>query len=251
MKSFSNVWNGGYFEGNPLDPMSASSYGVFGYTSVLNVIYQACIKPYVNHKTIALEIGPGRGAFSKAILQREPRHMYAVDAAPPEHTKFWSYIEQSEKIEYLTVSDSRLDGVPDGLIDYVFSFGCLCHVQPEAIDAYIESLAKKMRSGANGFMMIADYDKYNYCNSNPEKFSILRALNTRRTKLAKLIVDLGLKISPYPMLQKNEKIYYDPGRFYNYGLDRANENLRNHGFEVVELDMNICQRDPVIHFQKI
>ena len=108
-----------------------------------------------------------------------------------------------------------------------------------------------MKSGANGFIMIADYDKYNYCHENPEKFSILRALNTRRARLAKLIISIGLKISPYPRLNKNEKIDIDPGRFFHYGTERASKNLRLHGFEVMELDMNVCCRDPVIHFKKI
>ena len=86
MKSFSNIWDGGYFEGDSLDPISASSYGVFGYTSMLNVIYQACIKPYVNRSTVALEIGPGRGAFTKAIQEQGSKYIYMLLMQRPLNT---------------------------------------------------------------------------------------------------------------------------------------------------------------------
>lgn len=69
--------------------------------------------------------------------------------------------------------------------------------------------------------------------------------------MAKLIIDPVLKISPYQILDKNEKIYVDLGRFFHYGLERASANFRMHGFEVVDLNMNLCHIDPVIHFKKI
>src|SRR5665213_3669253 len=75
----SGLWTGGYFEGNPLDPMGGSSYGVYGYNSVLYTIYSVCIRPYVTGETTALEIGPSRGAWTKAILERGCRKVYAVD----------------------------------------------------------------------------------------------------------------------------------------------------------------------------
>lgn len=66
--SFSKHWRGGYLEGNPLDRLSNSHYRSIGYNSVLFTIFVACIKPYVNNSTAVLEIGPGRGAWTKAIL---------------------------------------------------------------------------------------------------------------------------------------------------------------------------------------
>jgi hypothetical protein len=38
-------------------------------------------------------------------------------------------------------------------------------------ERYLTSLSKKMRSGAHGFLMIADYDKYNYCLDHADQLS--------------------------------------------------------------------------------
>jgi len=62
-ESFQGIWSGGYLEGDPLDPVAKSGYGALGYVSVLHATYLACIKPCITSETVALEIGPGRGAL--------------------------------------------------------------------------------------------------------------------------------------------------------------------------------------------
>lgn len=62
------LWEGGYYEGDPLDPVGRSSYGAGGYISVLHAVYLTCVRPYVNADTLALELGPGRGAWTRALL---------------------------------------------------------------------------------------------------------------------------------------------------------------------------------------
>ena len=66
--SFEGLWKGGYYEGDPLDPLSRSTFGNYGYVSVLYATYLACIKPYITAETRALELGPGRGAWTKTML---------------------------------------------------------------------------------------------------------------------------------------------------------------------------------------
>jgi len=61
LDSFQNHWEGGYFEGDPLDPMARSGYRQLGFISTLRATYLRCIKPYINGHTVSLEIGPGRG----------------------------------------------------------------------------------------------------------------------------------------------------------------------------------------------
>src|SRR3984885_5008420 len=94
-----DFWKDGYYEGGPLDPMGRSRYGVYGYNSILYTVYSGCIRPYITPETTALEIGPSRGAWTKAILKRGCRKVYAVDAAPPEHTGFWKYIGLDPRAE--------------------------------------------------------------------------------------------------------------------------------------------------------
>ncbi len=66
LQGFIRAFQGGYFEGYSLDPMAPSTYGIYGYNSVLYTVYSACIRPYIASDTVVLEIGPRRGAWSKA-----------------------------------------------------------------------------------------------------------------------------------------------------------------------------------------
>ena len=68
LASFEGVWRGGYYEGDPLEPLSRSGYGQIGYISVVRATYLRCIKPYVNSETVAIEIGAGRGAWTRSML---------------------------------------------------------------------------------------------------------------------------------------------------------------------------------------
>ena len=73
--------------------------------------------------------------------------------------------------------------MPDDSVDYFFSFGVFCHLKPEMCETYLTSLAKKMRAGSHAFLMIADYDKYNYCLDNADRLSIKRFFASRKVWL--------------------------------------------------------------------
>src|SRR5258708_3666505 len=113
LASFRTIWEGGYFEGNPTDPMSASSYGIFGYHSSLYLAYLCCIKPYIKSETTVLEIGPGRGAWTKAMADLNPKQIYAVDAVAPEHSGFWNYVGDRQNVAYIVADDFSLSAIPD------------------------------------------------------------------------------------------------------------------------------------------
>jgi len=67
LDSFQGIWSGGFFEGNPADPV----FGLWGLTSFIGVshaIWLACNKPHVTPTTTVLEIGCGRGAWTRCRL---------------------------------------------------------------------------------------------------------------------------------------------------------------------------------------
>ena len=99
---------------------------------------------------MVIEIGPGRGAWTKAIAELNPRHIYAVDAVPAEHSGLWNYVGARPNVDYIVASDASLSGVPDNSADYFFSFRCFCHLRPEICEAYVTSLARKVKSGGRG-----------------------------------------------------------------------------------------------------
>ena len=47
LESFQKLWQGGYFEGNPLDPLASSAYVQLGFISILHATHLLCIKPYI------------------------------------------------------------------------------------------------------------------------------------------------------------------------------------------------------------
>jgi len=114
IKSFDGVWRGGYYEGDPLDPLASSTYGQIGYVSVLHATWLRCIKPYVSQDTVALELGPGRGGWTKTLLPA--REVWALDALSAEHNHFWQYIGPQRHVRYVQVEDLSCSILPTDLI---------------------------------------------------------------------------------------------------------------------------------------
>ena len=261
LNGFNQAWPGGFFGGSPLDPMGQTSYGVYGYNSMLYTVYSACIRPYITTDTVVLEIGPGRGAWTKAILHRNCKKIYAVDAAEPENTRFWEYVGRDPRAEYIVADDFTLSKVPDDAIDFFFSFGVFCHLKPEMCEEYVRSLVPKMRSGSRGFLMIADFDKYEQCRANAQHLSIGRFLDEQTRKVwmpAKFGYQFAWrffrkKMDIEPVSKEWEKnLWNTAGNFgwYHWGIERACNAIVSAGFEIVEPDNEVCWRDPVIHFRK-
>lgn len=250
--SFENMWKGGYFEGNPLDPMSRSTYNTIGYMSILHVVYLTCIKPYVNGKTVALEIGPGRGAWTKTFLQAE--EVWCLDALSAEHNKFWEYIGNAQNVRYFQVTDFNCDELPENKFDFLFSFGTFCHISFEGITEYMRNIYSKLKVGANCFIMIADYQKFNSTIDNKEKLSIINVLMPKN-RFKRWLWNLQWKLTkkyriPNKRFPENEDNEPTPGRWYHAGVQRTCEMLTKIGYEVIDADVGAVHRDPIIHFTK-
>lgn len=258
LDQFSQAWEGGYFEGEPRDPMASSTYGVYGYNSSLYTVNLACIRPYVNKDTTVLEIGPGRGAWSKTILDRGCKKLYAVDAAPAEHTHFWEHVGKDSRVTYLVATDFELADVPDDSIDFFFSFGVFCHLSPEMCESYVKSLHRKMKRGAVGMLMYGDFDKYEECVNHADKTSIMRTLQQPRKIWTPVKVSYALcwkyfrsKMDiEHVSKNRGENLTDSAGRttWFHWGMDRAISSLESNGFSVVEKDVNAISRDPITHF---
>jgi hypothetical protein len=252
---FTKIWRGGYFEGDPLDPTTSSSYIAYGYNSFLYTVYLVCIKPYITKQSVVLEIGPGRGAWTKTFLHLGAKKIWCLDAAPPEHTGFYEYVGKHDSITYICVSDARLTEIDNDSIDFFFSFGVFCHLPQSIISDYLRHLASKMKSGAHCFLMVGDFEKYNKCIE--ESISIF-AYRSRWVLPFKLLWKVLKAIFPSKYTMKkliigDELALADEtgfGRWYHLSTDDACNLIESCGFTVVERDMNVSQRDPVIHFVK-
>jgi hypothetical protein len=236
----SGVWKGGYNEGQPMSKNDdSSSYNVFmnykgEMVNPLYIIYEECIKSFINSKINVLEIGPGHGAWSKCILSLNPKHLYCVDALSAEHNNFWQNIGQNKNVSYFQVNDFSLNEINDDSIDFVFSFGTFCHISPILCYEYFKNIYKKLHSGAQGFIMYSDYDKYS-------KFAIKHNIPHGYGW------DIMFELECLSHQQRTRN--YDV-MWYFLSIERAKEILIKLGYEIINIDININERDPIVHFRK-
>lgn len=261
---FEGKWQGGYFEGDPLDPLGRSSYFQMGYISVLHALYQACVRPHITPQTAALEIGPGRGAWTKTLLGA--REIWCLDALSADYNRFWSYVgeQHRSRVNYIQVRDFSCRELPDNHFDFLFSFGTFCHICWERQQDYYRNLLPKMRPGATAFVMIADFDQFNAAVAayHPLRVSFQRfSKNVVATDLLEIAQRVRQKISGRVEGQGHsdfrhwserdkEDVTPRPGRWYHAGLRRTCDFLKSIGWEVVNPDVGLCPRDPVVHFRK-
>lgn len=234
----SKIWQGGYYEGDPLSPAGTSTYHVPMHfegknLSPLYVCYLKCLKPFIRAHTDVLEIGAGGGAWSKTILSLHPKSLTCLDALSAEHNLFWSRIGQQQNVRYIQVKDFLLNELPDASFDFVFSFGTFCHISPLMFYEYFKNLAPKLRKGAKGFILYADFDKKN-------TFAMKYNLPAHRVQ----------KIDEIALFQQQKDTGSFYPRWYHLGIKRAQNILRELGYEVITSDVKANDRDPILYFRK-
>jgi hypothetical protein len=248
LSSFQTIWKGGFHADDPLD-RTRTSYGLFGFVSVPYAIVLSCIRPYVDAETVALEIGPGRGADTRALLPA--REVWCLDALSAEHNAFWEHVGAQPNVRYFQVKDFACDMLPDDGIDYVFSYDALCHVPFEGIEAYAESLLPKLRPGAHAFWMVADYGKYRRFIA--ERKSVASVLtNQLGSPLRGFVERIARKVEDVGLDRYRKHIDQPEGPegswWYDAGLDRTVAMLERVGYRVIEADVGVDPRSPIVHF---
>lgn len=256
LSSFANIWQGGFFLGEPADP-ARGLWGLTSFIGVSHAIYLACIKPNLKPSTTVLEVGCGRGAWTKLML--DAREIYCLDALPPEHNGFFEYVGRHGHVHYVTVEDFSMKEVPLDTIDFTFSYDALCHVSFDGISEYARNLFPRMRSGAHGVWMVADYRKYNEFVAHQDRYNVLQCLLPRRRHpLISMLLNLyfyplncwNAWLHNLPLRDENEDEQARPGRWYHAGQQRTCEMLERNGFTIVQADMGFDYRSPLIHFRK-
>jgi hypothetical protein len=256
LHSFDGLWKDGYSSGDPLDPL-CTACSILGYVGLYHAVYLTCIKPHVNETTVALEIGPGRGSWTRIL--RQAAEVWCLDALSAEHNGFWDYVGRAPNINYFQVEDFTCSMLADDKFDYLFSYGALCHVSFDGITAYAKNLYPKLRKGAQCFFMVADYEKYNLFIDRVDDFGVLKALVPQRRfrflrplflKTVKVVNRLFLKRKGLVKMDMNEDNEPRPGRWYHAGTERICRMLEEHGYRIVASDVGAHHRDPIIHFEK-
>ena len=248
LQSFRSKWKGGFGATRPAmagDP----KYGQ---------VFDACIKPYVHTETTILEIGCGRGVWTRQMEALHPKKIYCFDALSEKHNNFWeplySHRLNPQNIEYFHVKDFLCNELEDNTIDYLFSYNVFVHISYSGVSAYLKNLYNKLKSGANCFVQILEMPYDFEFPVTSDRFYFLTEPSLKKT----------LKVSGFPRNVHGLAAYlkdYDgpaapPGRHYLYGVKRFCEVLEKNNYEIISFDLlNSLENSsfpaaPVIHFKK-
>ena len=251
LRAFKGLWRGGYYEGDPLDPVAPSGYGDLGYISVLHAAYQVCIRPFITPDTVALEIGPGRGTFTRGLVPA--REVWCLDALDAEHNQFWEHVGDAARdhVFYHQVNDFSCSVLPDNHFDFIFSFGVFCHITAEGQRAYYRNLFAKAKPGAQAMIMFADFDKFNAAMANVARLRTLRVSGSGlRAALLYNARIVKARLNGQRAVRDKADGDLGPGKFHHISVADTCRALTDYGWEVVNPDVGINLRDPIVHFRK-
>jgi SAM-dependent methyltransferase len=121
-------------------------------------VFKEAALPYLRPEARVLELGPGSGSWSRAILRHLPRgELRTVDF---QDVTPWLKPEQygGRLVCHQTIDNSFAD-IPAGYFDFLWSFGVFCHNNQSAIAEILANTLKKMKPGAYAVHQYGDWQK--------------------------------------------------------------------------------------------
>lgn len=199
----------GYFRCGDITQPTGYNEGLGGD---LHEVYRRIIQPYINPDVCTLDIGAGRGGFTKTMLAA--KEVWVLEAQPRWMCQIDEFLGFPKNFTFVKVKDFLCNDLPDNHFDYCLSMATFYLLTEEQQAAYFKNLFPKMKQGAHCFIMLADFEKYkNHLGHYPE---ILADVNQWKYNTAEI-------------------------------SERA---LKHYGWEVVSKDTGLLKRDAIIHFRK-
>ena len=190
---------------------------------------------YINNTTTVLEIGPGRGAWTKTMLKYNPKKIICLDVFSAARNNFWNFVgkENMNKIDYFQVNDFLCNDISNNSIDFLFSYDVFCHISFNNTELYLKNLYNKFKKGSICVIMIADYNK-----SIKNNCPIVRVRAPRGT---------------YNSFEEEIKDINGPfyrGRFFYYGIDKFCELLKKYNYTIINKDIELDDQKSYMYFYK-
>jgi SAM-dependent methyltransferase len=117
------------------------------------------ILPFLRKDSVVLEIGPGRGSWTRVLLKYAPEGTVHVvdlhDAAQWLEPKKYGGRLKCHQIE----DNNGYSIFPDQYFDFCFSFGVLCHNNIASIDEILRNTFRKTKPGAYAVHHHGDWEK--------------------------------------------------------------------------------------------
>jgi SAM-dependent methyltransferase len=121
-------------------------------------VFLRAVLPYIDADSRVLELGPGSGSWTRAILQHVPRgEVHTVDF---QDVRGWIRAAHGGgRLVCHQVSDNSFAGLPPASFDFFWSFGVLCHNNAEHIREIFRNVLPKLKPGAHAAHEIGDWQK--------------------------------------------------------------------------------------------
>ncbi len=118
---------------------------------VVRHLNERVFRPYLGHTSALLEIGSGGGRFSAVLLEDTDR-LIATDTSPTMLRILRKRFAGEKRIEYVQLSGSGLEGVPDRSVDAVFSYDVFVHLSPWEVFSYLLEIRRVLRRGGRAIL---------------------------------------------------------------------------------------------------
>ena len=116
------------------------------------------IKPFLTPNSRVLELGPGAGSWTRALLKCVPDgEVHTLDFV--DVTKFINPRDYNGRLFCHIVTDNNYEFLPDGFFDFFFSFGVLCHTMPTERRDILRGALPKTRPRAYSVHQYGDWNK--------------------------------------------------------------------------------------------
>ncbi len=123
-------------------------------------VFKRAIQPFLQPDSTVLELGPGNGSWSRAILKHIPNgKLITVDYQ--DVTQWLNPERYDGRLVCHQVEDNSFSCVEDESIDFFWSMGVLCHNNRKHIGEILTSARAKMRPGRYACHQYANWDKLN------------------------------------------------------------------------------------------
>ena len=105
-------------------------------------VFLECVLPYIGNDSRILELGPGRGSWTKAMIEYIPNgEIHVIDYANV--SKWMKSIMKKARVYCHRVSNNGpYDFLEDDYFDFFWSFGVLCHNDTVQIEEILHNTIK-------------------------------------------------------------------------------------------------------------
>lgn len=121
-------------------------------------VFRKGVLPHLKRDSVVLEIGPGRGSWSRAILRHIPRgRLHTVDFQ--DVTRWLQPETYGGRLVCHQVTDNSFSRFEDDTFDLFWSMGVLCHNNADHIREILRNALPKMKPGGIAVHQYGDWDK--------------------------------------------------------------------------------------------